>query len=188
MGYVIEPSNSTQGEIRRIARERLDDAIGHLDAVIAGEPAIDIEDAVHEVRKRCKELRGLARLVRGDLGDEFAPFDQLVRSAANQLSALRDAHAVLATLDRLLEAHPDQADDRARAVRDRQAEASAAATAAIEDGDERIRTARSQLVEARHRTADWTAPRGFAPLGDGLAATYARGRRDLRRPGLSLRS
>ena len=87
------------------------------------------------------------------------------RSAANQLSALRDAHAVLATLDRLLEAHPDEADDRARAVRDQQAEASAAATAAIEDGDERIRTARSQLVEARHHAADWTVPERLRSLG-----------------------
>ncbi len=136
MGYVIEPSDSTQGEIRRVARERLDDAIGHLDAVIAGEPGVDIEAVVHEVRKRCKEMRGLARLVRGDLGDEFAPFDQLVKGAANQLSALRDAHAVLATFDRLLDAHPNEVD--VQSVRDRHAEASAAATAAIEGGDERI--------------------------------------------------
>ena len=179
MGYVIEPSDSTQGEIRRVARERLDDAIGHLDAVIAGEPDVDIEAVVHEVRKRCKEMRGLARLVRGDLGDEFAPFDQLVKGAANQLSALRDAHAVLATFDRLLDAHPNEVD--VQSVRDRHAEASAAATAAIEGGDERIRTARAQLIQAREHSAGWIVPRGFAPLGDGLAATYARGRRGLRR-------
>jgi CYTH domain-containing protein/CHAD domain-containing protein len=179
MGYVIEPSDSTQGEICRVARERLDDAIGHLDAVIAGEPGVDIESAVHEVRKRCKETRGLARLVRRDLGDEFAPFDQMVRSAANDLSALRDAHAVLATLDHLLDAHPNEVD--VRSVRDRQAEASAAATAAIEDGDDRIRTARAQLIQAREHAAGWVVPRGFAPLGDGLAATYAQGRRGLRR-------
>jgi CYTH domain-containing protein/CHAD domain-containing protein len=179
MGYVIEPSDSTQGEIRRVARERLDDAIGHLDAVIAGEPGVDIESAVHEVRKRCKEMRGLARLVRSDLGDEFTPFEQLVKGAASQLSALRDAHAVLATFDRLLDAHPDEVD--VQSVRDRQAEASAAATAAIEGGDERILKARALLIQACEHSADWTMPRGFAPLGDGLAVTYARGRRGLRR-------
>ena len=36
------------------------------------------------------------------------------------------------------------------------------------------------MIQAR-TSAGWIVPRGFAPLGDGLGATYARGRRGLRR-------
>ena len=178
MGYVIDTAASTRREVRRVAQERLGDAIDRLDEVITGAEA-DAETAIHEVRKRCKETRGLARLVRPALGAEFRPFDRLVRSAANELSAMRDAHALLATLDTLLaaaSAHSDDALAGLRSVRDRQATLSAEATASIEAGDERILAARALLAEARDRTADWRVPDRWAPLGDGLATTYADGR------------
>ena len=179
MGYVIDPAASTRHEVRRVARERLGDAIDRLDEVIAGAEA-DVETAIHNVRKRCKETRGLARLVRPALGPEFRPFDRLVRGAANELSATRDAHALLATFDTLLaaaSAHSDDALARLRSVRDHQAILSAEATASIEDGDERTLAARAMLAEACDRSQEWRVPDRWAPLGDGLAATYADGRR-----------
>ncbi len=178
MGYVIDPATSTPREVRRVAQERLDDAIDRLDGVIAG-TGVDVETVIHDVRKRCKETRGLARLVRPALGREFRPVDRLVRGAANELSATRDAHALLATFDTLLaasSAHSDITLARLRSVRDHQARLSAEATASIEDGDERILAARALLVEARDRSQKWRIPDRWAPLGDGLAATYADGR------------
>ena len=179
MGYVIDPAASTRHEVRRVARERLGDAIDRLDEVIAGAEA-DVETAIHNVRKRCKETRGLARLVRPALGPEFRPFDRLVRGAANELSATRDAHALLATFDTLLaaaSAHSDDALAGLRSVRDHQAILSAEATASIEDGDERTLAARAMLAEACDRSQEWRVPDRWRPLGDGLAATYADGRR-----------
>ena len=173
---MLDPEKAMRREVPRVAAERLDDAIEQLDAVIAG--SADVESAVHEVRKRCKETRGLARLVQPVLGDEFRPFDRIVRDAANQLSAMRDAHALLATLDNLLQAHG--LDDQLRSVRDRQATLAAEATDAIEAGDERIVDARNLLVEARDRSQDWELTDGFEVLAGGLAATYRRGRRALR--------
>lgn len=176
MGYVLDPTEAVRREVRRIAAERLDDAIEQLDAVIAG--SADVETAVHDVRKRCKETRGLARLVQPALGDEFRPFDRIVRDAANQLSAMRDAHALLATLDSLLKAHG--LDGQLRSVRDHQAILAAEATSAIEAGDERIVSARNLLVEARDRSQEWKLTGGFDAIAEGLTATYRRGRRALR--------
>ncbi len=181
MAYVLDPAGAVRREVPRVAVGRLDDAIEQLDAVIAG-PAdgetADIEAAVHDVRKRCKETRGLARLVQPALGDEFRPFDRIVRDAANQLSAMRDAHALLATLDNLLAAHG--LDDQLRSIRDRQAILAAEATSAIEAGDERIVNARNLLVEARDRSREWKLTDGFDAIAEGLTATYRRGRRALR--------
>ena len=172
MAYVLDPGEAVRREVPRVAAERLDDAIEQLDAVLAG--SADIETAVHEVRKRCKETRGLARLAQPTLGDEFRPFDRIVRDAANQLSAMRDAHALLGTLDHLLQAHG--LDAQLRSVRDRQALLAAEATSAIEAGDERIVEARKLLVEARDRSHEWKLTGGFDAIAEGLTATYRRGR------------
>jgi CYTH domain-containing protein/CHAD domain-containing protein len=176
MGYVLDPAGTMQDEVCRVAAERLDAAIEQLEAVGAG--TVDAETAVHEVRKRCKETRGLARLVQPALGHRFRPFDAMVRSAANHLSATRDAHALLATLDRLLEAH--ELDDRLASVRDHQASVAAAATLAIEAGNEEIIAARNLLIEARKRSQHWKLPDDVESIADGLDATYRTGRQALR--------
>ena len=47
---------------------------------------------VHDVRKRCKKVRGLLRLVRPGLGPDYRRANADVRDAARELSSLRDAH------------------------------------------------------------------------------------------------
>src|SRR5688572_29173690 len=98
MAYRFDRDESVTRSVRRIACEGLDDAIERL-SVCGGATADEIEDHVHEVRKRCKELRGLLRLVRSDLGEDFRSADRTIRTAARELSALRDAHALLDTFD-----------------------------------------------------------------------------------------
>jgi CYTH domain-containing protein/CHAD domain-containing protein len=178
VGYVLDPGRATGDEIGRVVAARLGDAIETLDQVIGGE-ADDVARAVHDVRKRCKESRGAARLVRPELGKEAKRFDRLVRDAARQLSELRDAHALLATFDTLLESTGGD-DGRLRSVRDHQLALADAATAAIGGGDERILAARQLLAAAVERAGRWDLGTGFAVLADGLTETYRSGRRGLR--------
>ena len=181
MGYVIDPEERIDDEVRRVATERLDDAIERLDDVLADatDPAmVDLEDAVHEVRKRCKELRGLARLVRPALGHGFRSFDRTVREGANQLSVLRDAHAVMGTFDALLAVEPD--DERFRAMRHRHAE-NAATTSGAAGTHDLILITRSLLADARNTAQHWDLRDGFDTIQAGLAATYRQGRSGLRR-------
>jgi CYTH domain-containing protein/CHAD domain-containing protein len=175
MGYVLDPSRSPRRETRRVANERLGDAIDRLDAVISGRDA-DLETAIHEVRKRCKETRGLARLIRPALGTDFGSFDRSVRAAANQLSAFRDAHALLATIDTVRTVVDDDALD---AVRSHQATVAANASASIEAGDERIARARELLVDARRQSRSWSVRR--TELRSGATDTYRAGRTAFRR-------
>ena len=200
MGFVLVPDEPVRRGVRRVARERLGEAIELLDRAIGDDPAPGgetdtasaahaAEKTVHEVRKRCKSVRGLARLVRPALGDDFRPFDRTVRAAANELSSLRDAHAVLSTLDKLLDTPAGRADPSATdlwLLRERQAARSAAATDTIERGDQRLRRSRDLLDEALAMSQRWKIPRGFDALGDGLGDTYGLGlhwwRRASRRP------
>jgi CYTH domain-containing protein/CHAD domain-containing protein len=170
--------------MRRVASERLGGAIDRLDSVLAARDDdrsdIDVEAIVHDVRKRCKAARGLARLAKPALGDDLRTFDRAVRDAANQLSTLRDAHAVLGTVDALLASNPD--DDVLRAMRDRQAARSVdASRAGTSDGDDRIATARALLAAALEMSQRWKIPRGFDVPEAGIVATYRQGRTALRR-------
>ena len=180
VGYVLDPQRRVQREVRRVAVERLDDAIELLGRALDDDvDDAELEKSVHEVRKRCKSSRGLARLVRPVLGDDFTTFDHLVRDAARELSTLRDAHALLGTFDELAGPNGDAA---VLAIRRRHVAIAREATdAAVHAGDERIATARSLLVDARRNARKWKIQGGFDGLERGILTTYRRGRRGLRR-------
>ncbi len=122
-----------------------------------------------------KKLRALLRLVRAEIGEkvyrrEMAAF----RDAARELSGVRDADVMLATLESLelpasdggplrqaLEAHKLQTSAGARG------QAAAAAT--------------ELLTEARGRVADWPLEgEGFEVFEDGLRRMYRQGRNRFR--------
>jgi CYTH domain-containing protein/CHAD domain-containing protein len=176
----LDPNASVTREVRRVARSRLDDAIEILESLDEAS-ADEIEDAVHDVRKRCKEVRALGRLVRSSIGDEFERVNDTVREAADCLASIRDAHAVLATLDDLRAATHGSGEADLAAVRVAQAAAADQATRDVHSGDERIEHADELLVAARKRIKHWNVPDDFASLGTGIETAYRRGRTALRR-------
>ncbi len=173
LAYRLKPGESVPEGVRRMAAEQLDWALVHLRCE-SGQR----DEPIHEARKATKRLRALVRLVRRDLGDEkYALENQCYRDAAQRLSGLRDAAALVATLDCVVESldpkipqsrfapvrtwlveHCDQADGRKRAVQEVVAE----------------------LAPARKRLEHWKwQHRGWNGLRVGLQRTYARGRRNV---------
>lgn len=63
---------------------------------------MDRHKIVHQVRKRCKKLRGLIRLVRPEFADYSAENAEF-RDAARRLSPVPDARAILECYDRLID-------------------------------------------------------------------------------------
>lgn len=100
MPYCFDFSQELSGELRRVGREQLTQALAELEAF---PPA----HAIHRVRKRCKKLRGLLRIVRPGLPDTYAFENAFFRDAANGLSDLRDATVLIQTYDKLLDAFAD---------------------------------------------------------------------------------
>jgi hypothetical protein len=65
MSYHLKRSDGpVQDGVRRIAVDQIDAAIAELD-----DKALDVHETVHQIRKRCKKLRGLIRLVRPAFAD-----------------------------------------------------------------------------------------------------------------------
>ena len=174
MAYQLDPAISLERELRRTAHECLHRALEAVDRISGGSPD-EVEEAVHSIRKRCKEARGLARLVRPALDKEFRRFNRNVRRAAAELSSIRDAHVVLATFDDIttMQPHEDPGFDQVRGGLAIPAER---ATETIARGGESIRQTRRLLKKATTCLDRWEIPDGFDPVAAGLALTYERGR------------
>ena len=180
MAFVLEQSASVTREVRRVTRERLDEAISML-SDLDESSADEIEHAIHGVRKRCKEVRAVARLVRSELGDDFDRFNDDVRRAADALAPIRDAHALLGTFDDLRATQAITDNTELDVVRATQAAAAEDATRGVIGSDPRIAQARALLLSGRKQVKHWKIPDGFDTLGVGIEDTYRRGARALRR-------
>jgi CHAD domain-containing protein len=154
--------------VRRIARGRIDHAIEAL--------ADASEEGVHDARKDMKKLRALLRLVRGEVGQKvFRREADTFRDAARELSFVRDADVMLATLADLERRYDADTGPVRQAVEAHRLQTTGG-------GRQRAaKTAIAVLTEARERVGDWPLERdGFEALEDGLRRTYRRGRQNWR--------
>jgi len=181
MSYRLRPGEPVEHEVRRIAVEQIDRALADLDAC-------DLHDAVHQLRKRCKKLRGLLRLVRPALaGERYARENAAIRDAQRELSDLRDARVRLETLDALLDAFVGEVDPAPFAVvrdalRERCERSVAAASGGAAELDARLTRCRDALSLVRDRVSDWRLEgEGFEAVRGGVGKPYRRARRALER-------
>ncbi len=82
-------------ELRRVAQKELDVAITRLQRGNAAEADI------HEARKSVKKVRAIVKLLRVPLGGRYATENGRLRAAGHRLARVRDADAMLQTLERL---------------------------------------------------------------------------------------
>lgn len=176
MSYKLKRNKTVQKDIRRIAREQIDKAIGEID-----DPELDRHEAIHQVRKRCKKLRGLVRLVRPELGKAYQRENARFRDIAGNLASMRDEQSMVEALERLL----STLEDNERALYDPvldalRAKRDAVATANQQDPESLLAEARQALEKARVATSRWRLSAAGFQAVRGFNKTYARGRKDAR--------
>lgn len=172
MAYQFRRGESVEQGVHRIACEQIDKAIDE------AQNMEDREEAVHQVRKRCKKLRGLIRLVR-PVFDGYAGENAAFRDAARDLSDLRDMTAIIETFDELVEHFADEIDDQAmRDVRQSLSRQRGDGFAMTRRIDERLTRFVEQMHDARRRCEDWKLKDSdFDAIRGGLTRTYKRGRK-----------
>jgi CHAD domain-containing protein len=176
VSFRVDFHESVGDSLRRVAGERLDDAIEQLDAEFARDP----EAAVHEARKDAKKARALLRLYRGELDRAtYRRENQTLRDAARELSALRDADVLRDTVEDLGDRYVGQRPTTwFAALRDRVGDAQANG----KRPEPAVAAARDRLTTARGRVDDWAVDgTDHSSLVDGLTRSYARGRKALAR-------
>ena len=166
MSFTLSKADRTLGEgFRRIATRQVDAA---LRAIEDRSPA----EAIHRVRRNCKILRGLIRLMRTGF-DGFADEDAAIRQIAKRLSDARDAKVLLDTFDML--AGKADGEVAAQAARHIHAALKSAREAERESGrgQDLLEGARHKLRDLRARGQWWTINgRGWDIVGEGAAITY----------------
>lgn len=173
MGFRLKRRESVDQGVRRIVRERIDDARSQL-----ARTGAERHEGIHEARKRFKEIRAALRLVRDAMGDRFVVENRWYRDTARSLSQTRDAQAVIETWDKLIDRFPERtsAKDFA-AVRERLVQRLETVTASGNDSDDAAGQVLQGLESARERVGRWLLPDGgFDGIAPGLARGYAKGR------------
>ena len=171
VNFALDPAHPLPDEIRRVARETLDDAIARLSD---GEEPFAAR--VHESRKRTKELRALLRLVRAPLGaDVQSEENRRLRDAARALAPARDAEVACQTLGSVDGGASDLARLREELDGRRRSARASVAGARVADA------VAGELAGIRDRVAAWElAPDDWALIGHGVRRGHRRARRRLR--------
>lgn len=175
MSYRIGRDESVRRGVRRIAHGQIAKA---RDDVRKDDP----REAVHEVRKRCKKLRALLRLVRVGMEDTYQRENAQLRDAARRLSELRDATSLLECFDALMERFDGEVDvDRHAPVRARLVERREKLEASRDVGA-RLERMDEALDRVRTRVDDWDFDGdAIRVVGRSVKKTYGRVRRAMRR-------
>lgn len=169
MSYRLDPRRELVAEVRRIARRQFRRAVEELDAGDGDE-----NEAVHGARKRFKKVRGLYRLVRSAAPDFYARENARVRDLARSLSGVRDATALIETVEDLrshlsaeiapaslssvrdsLAARRDRIVERKSDLRERMRAAAAACDGALQALDDLAIDARGKRGRAAVVAAGW---------------------------------
>ena len=170
MAYRLELDDaSLEAALRRIAGEQFAQAIED-----AGRQ--DRAEAIHEIRRHCKRLRGLIRLVRTAFAG-FEAEDEAIRDIAKPLSGLRDARVMLDTFETLVEqCHDKAARGRLEKLHERLEEERRELLDNV-DAEALVEQAREKLAEARIRSSEWKLEGdGWEVAGQGVAITYDKAR------------
>jgi CHAD domain-containing protein len=167
--YRWRPWRRPERELRRLARDRVDLALVQSELE-------DPDEAVHEVRKRTKELRALLRLVRETTPELYRRENPAFRDLARPLSDTRDAAVMVEAFDGLLAAFADEVTPAALdVVRDALDARRDAASRVVQQRV--LEAAREDLREGRERIDRWQLDGdGFEVLAGGFRRSYRRAR------------
>ena len=167
MAYKFKAADSSiETAVRRIAHGQVDKAIAAIDEKEAGK-------AVHEVRKTCKKVRGLIRLVRPAM-PAYAEANKRFRDIARSLSQSRDSKVMLDTFDLL--AGDARAED-SESLASLRAHFASAAESIVDDpaAEPLLGEARAELVRARSEITEWSLEaEGWDAIGGGMGKVLAK--------------
>lgn len=175
MAYRLKRKETVVDGVRRIAKEQIDKALDTID-----DEQTDSAEKVHDVRKRCKKLRGLIRLVRPSFEATYQQENDWIRDTARLLSDLRDAKTIGDAYDDLLDRYADDVNRAAYAVIRRRLTERYDQLRRKTPPDGRLAEARDRLEEVRDRLDEWSlSDNGYQAVRQGVKITYRRARRAL---------
>jgi CHAD domain-containing protein len=172
MAYRLKAGESVPENIRRIVIEELDSAIAQLRTRSIKKR----DEAIHEARKGVKKIRGVLKLMRSGLGGTYKIENEALRTIGAHLSELRDAGALLETVNAMSEKYAEPAQQSALRQLRKALERSKRETSL--DAGKVMRAAAAGLLVIRGRVPGWPLKAGeFGGIARGLEDSYRAGRK-----------
>ncbi|WP_084395956.1 CHAD domain-containing protein [Henriciella aquimarina] len=172
MAYSFKHADeSVEAGFRRIAKSQLESGLEELRGDTLSRP-----EKVHQIRKRCKKMRGLLRFVRTAFED-YSEENKTLRDAARTLSGVRDSKAVLESLNDL-EHHFGT--ELKKAALDPMRKPLESRREAVDESEVEEKLADMRLIfrEALERAEDWSLDEtGADAFSASVAKTYSRARK-----------
>src|SRR5437016_1449892 len=173
MAFEIKTGRKLGKQVRKLARQHLNKALRALQDAKRDDNTAHQDAAVHDVRRRIKEVRALLRLVCGGLGKKFKDANHTLRKAARPLSKVRDATALMDALHATRDSHRAGRKDiftsaekllRRRRINIRRQ---------VMDEEHALRKAATAVKKVRREIAGWHLGRGsWKVIQPGLRDTY----------------
>jgi CHAD domain-containing protein len=174
MSFSLTAKETAEEGTKRIVNEEIAEGVKEID-----NRQLKRSEAIHEVRKHCKKIRGTLRLARSQFEDTYQFENVWFRDTAKGLAELRDAEALIETYDSLLDNFDDRIDRRAFASV-RRALTLRRNKIIEETGDlsQKLKTLRGRMHKAGRRVAAWKLKvNEFDGIEEGLVVTYRQARR-----------
>ena len=168
MSFRIKLNKSAQANAKRIAQEQVNAAIGEIH-----DAQLSVKETVHQVRKRCKKIRGLLRMIRPSLGEKYSTENEWYRDIARSVAGLRDGSVALDTFELVSQKFKDQVtlssyESIRQELLNLQGEI-------VEQTDikQRLKQIKTNFLIGRERLLLWKIkPLGFACFKEGFKAIY----------------
>ncbi len=177
MAYRFQRRECIDDGVRRIVSEQIEKAIAEVK-----DESMSRADVIHQVRKRCKKIRAVVRLIRPDNETLYEQENAFFRDLAGDLSALRDLDVMIETLEGLEEDVPPEAIGEFESIRKVLKRRREKSTDEKSVSIEALAGLHRSLSDSLERVADWNINgEGFAGLEEELKKTYSRGRKAMSR-------
>jgi CHAD domain-containing protein len=178
MAFTLKQGRPVARQLSRIAAKEITAALEALGRRSKKGPWT----ALHSVRKHVKKARALLRLFEQDLGDDYERLNGRLRTVGRRLSPLRDADAIVATMEGLRDHYPRiitppvfRPVDRVLQARKRGASSRPRAERLLAEASRTLRKTKASVPARIRRVAGSKTMRGGAGRG------YRRARKELAR-------
>ena len=183
MAFQLKAKESVRGGITRTVRRQIEKALKHLRVRRKPQERGASENAaVPEIRKCFKRVRAALRLVREELGDDvYREENWCFRDAARPLAEVRDAQALIETVDNLTQQFEEAIEPGSLAkIHTALLANQQEVTRRVLDEESACATVEEVAIRMLARLQDWKIERdGWVALESGLRRVYRTGHRAL---------
>jgi CHAD domain-containing protein len=176
VAFELKLDESFRKGIRRVTQKELPYALEQVTNPSNGSR----DEAVHEVRKCCKKVRTLLRLVRPTVREGCYRYENLAfRDAARLLSEMRDAKSLVETVDKVAKHFADRVSGQPFAgIRKALLTHQREVRKRVLDEEHAFATAETAVQAALERLDDWAnVPNRWSSVGIGVQQVYRQARR-----------